>query len=652
MGAPSLRIPMSLNMDEFDKGLERGRTGARQASQFILKQFVEMNTALAGPAAAGGIAAMGSTALRLVPAFAAVAVAAKLVGDVITATKERLVEMVEVAEKSQSRGVSAEFFQSFVFGAKGAEEQVASFEAALTKAFQATKPVLNPDWQVWDQGLTKVNALEKAIRETRELFTTDQNFSGATSFLGAKDQDTKIRAVLDYMIQLKAIGQEVASLDVGEKMFGSNFIDNVRTGKTSIESIKRTLEEGSKLSFISNENAKNAKELNDRLDEAYFTLHDKFKPSVDDIAAISLKIKDIWTSIVEQIAAAAGEGAKFSGHDDAATFNALNTRFGNSSGDEFAGLNLSRRASAEGGSEAIPMPRRRPLDAPKPPKETEDNSRDQFEVAIDNVTKHIATLKADTAAMFENNAARQQYRAEFQALTAIMRDEGEVTQEQIDKYEKLRSTMSAQQALTAAGIVLTKEHAAAFLSASENIKQAATANDRARESLNRINSASQQLGSALSTAFADAVLEARSLNDVLSSLLKTLARAGINSLFASLFNAPTGGGLSPFASFLGLGSVGRNAEGTDNWSGGPTWVGEKGPEIVNLPRGAQVVPNAVAARNGGGTTFAPVTTIDARGMDPAAVGRLGQIMARHERALEQIAKSMQSSQRYSATGVS
>lgn len=54
--------------------------------------------------------------------------------------------------------------------------------------------------------------------------------------------------------------------------------------------------------------------------------------------------------------------------------------------------------------------------------------------------------------------------------------------------------------------------------------------------------------------------------------------------------------------------VGQNAEGTDSWRGGPTVVGEKGPEkvrvagissivgaagpqIVNLPPGAQVVPN-------------------------------------------------------------
>jgi hypothetical protein len=37
--------------------------------------------------------------------------------------------------------------------------------------------------------------------------------------------------------------------------------------------------------------------------------------------------------------------------------------------------------------------------------------------------------------------------------------------------------------------------------------------------------------------------------------------------------------------------TGANAGGTSFWRGGPTWVGEQGPEIVNLPRGSSVTPN-------------------------------------------------------------
>ncbi|QAT63017.1 phage tail tape measure protein [Acidilutibacter cellobiosedens] len=38
-------------------------------------------------------------------------------------------------------------------------------------------------------------------------------------------------------------------------------------------------------------------------------------------------------------------------------------------------------------------------------------------------------------------------------------------------------------------------------------------------------------------------------------------------------------------------NIGRNAQGTDYWRGGLTWVGERGPELVNLPRGSKVLSN-------------------------------------------------------------
>jgi TP901 family phage tail tape measure protein len=54
--------------------------------------------------------------------------------------------------------------------------------------------------------------------------------------------------------------------------------------------------------------------------------------------------------------------------------------------------------------------------------------------------------------------------------------------------------------------------------------------------------------------------------------------------------------------------TGHNAMGTNNWRGGLTWVGERGPELVNLPHGSQVIPNNRIANassensSGGGIT--------------------------------------------------
>lgn len=44
-------------------------------------------------------------------------------------------------------------------------------------------------------------------------------------------------------------------------------------------------------------------------------------------------------------------------------------------------------------------------------------------------------------------------------------------------------------------------------------------------------------------------------------------------------------------SYNALKGVGNNAGGTDDWRGGLTWVGEKGPELLNLPGGSQIIPN-------------------------------------------------------------
>lgn len=72
-------------------------------------------------------------------------------------------------------------------------------------------------------------------------------------------------------------------------------------------------------------------------------------------------------------------------------------------------------------------------------------------------------------------------------------------------------------------------------------------------------------------------------------------------------------------------SIPGNALGTNNWRGGASWVGENGPEIMNIPRGAQIIPNNKLGGGGGGSfTYAPV--IDARGASLAAMQELKAAM--------------------------
>ncbi|MBO7634648.1 MAG: hypothetical protein J6S72_09790, partial [Lachnospiraceae bacterium] len=58
-------------------------------------------------------------------------------------------------------------------------------------------------------------------------------------------------------------------------------------------------------------------------------------------------------------------------------------------------------------------------------------------------------------------------------------------------------------------------------------------------------------------------------------------------------------------------NVGRNAQGTDNWRGGTTWVGEEGPELVTLPKGSKITPANEAAAAGTTINYNYIT-IDAK----------------------------------------
>lgn len=70
---------------------------------------------------------------------------------------------------------------------------------------------------------------------------------------------------------------------------------------------------------------------------------------------------------------------------------------------------------------------------------------------------------------------------------------------------------------------------------------------------------------------------------------KVAAEIRINGLGGALAGlAAVGSRLDSIIAKNAKVKVGNNAKGTDNWRGGLTWVGERGPELINLPKGSQV----------------------------------------------------------------
>lgn len=129
------------------------------------------------------------------------------------------------------------------------------------------------------------------------------------------------------------------------------------------------------------------------------------------------------------------------------------------------------------------------------------------------------------------------------------------------------------------------------------------------------------LAGAMTNAVMGIVDGSRKAGEAVADLLRQLANLLMNQAFKMLFGALfPGGGIHPG----GLGYFPpppRFALGTNHAPGGLALVGERGPELINLPRGSQVIPNHELGQIGeaqGGNTVVTVT------LDPGLRGEILQ----------------------------
>lgn len=237
--------------------------------------------------------------------------------------------------------------------------------------------------------------------------------------------------------------------------------------------------------------------------------------------------------------------------------------------------------------------------------------RDRFERAADQIEKRTAALVAENNAIDQGTAARERAKIAAELLAvAEQTNKGEpVTDEQIARINQLA------EAYGRAALAIERSHSplATFARDSANLEK----------QLNQFAATSLD---GLTTALADVVTGTKTLKDAFTALAKSIIndlakiaiRQAITGPIAGALFGAFGGGASPFAGPVGqtavVGPLQRFASGTNNAPGGWAWVGENGPELMNVPRGSQVLPNDIAKTLGGPQfTFAPVTQIDASG---------------------------------------
>lgn len=178
-------------------------------------------------------------------------------------------------------------------------------------------------------------------------------------------------------------------------------------------------------------------------------------------------------------------------------------------------------------------------------------------------------------------------------------------------------------------------------------------------SMDEIRSASRDFLGTFISGLAHGESATKSLHKALSQLGEKLLQMGENSLIDALLgkSGQSGGGLlggllgkllgggfglGGGGTPLGMGGIGHNAQGTDNWRGGPSVVGEHGPEIVDMPRGARVTSNenirAMSKRSAPSVstsiTFGPSTIVVQGNADDRTIAQMKEEMARNNREME------------------
>lgn len=123
---------------------------------------------------------------------------------------------------------------------------------------------------------------------------------------------------------------------------------------------------------------------------------------------------------------------------------------------------------------------------------------------------------------------------------------------------------------------------------------------------------------AMLSAAATALLSAEDTKDAIRGIIKAFISQGIAAVISNTLKAagiagplaiPLAGAAGGLAAKLFDSAIPKFATGVQNFSGGMALVGERGPELVNLPAGSDVIPNHRIGNYGDGGEFVASTKL-------------------------------------------
>lgn len=318
-----------------------------------------------------------------------------------------------------------------------------------------------------------------------------------------------------------------------------------------------------------------------------------------------------------------------------------------------------------------------------PAKDTSD-AADAYDRAANSIEKLTAKTQAETDAQGLGASALAEYEAQAKLKTAADQAGITVTQKVLDQMQDLaQDAGEAADALAKAKVassisfgsqtaLLTPQDLAIATQLKaiygNDIPSAMASSEAASLKFNAtikdLGSLGQQVNSQFFVDFETQIrngatamqaLQTAGVN-ALGAIADKLTKMAADNLWSSAFGGSSGGSI---LSLFGLGStpsinangsisgaagptsvggaplVGQYAGGTDNAPGGLSLVGEHGPELLNIPKGGQVIPNDVLKGGNGGTvmvsTGSPITIQGSA--DQATLVLMQQMLAKRDAEL-------------------
>lgn len=592
-----LGVKLTADISAYEKAMARARDLAIRHSADIAGAFAGVSGKI--DASFGGLVnGPGMSALARLPglarnaaagfiAFEAVKFALNQVDQAAKAAQERLQALVAIGAKAQGAGVGTTFLQSWTQQAKELNTEAGKLEAMLTRAREASTV------RIGAGELAATSTMIDRLRQNVAAGNIDR--ASLDRFTGAADQEARIRVILDLIEQLRAKGAQLAAFDLGGQMFGPEFENQLRSGVDMVGKMRASLDGlnvagGARV--IPPEEVQRAAEINAQLERARDIFTNALRPIQEDMAA--------WQQ--QQLAGYADFATMTAGW--AAALSSVYEQFR-----QIGGI-INQIGNADVFKRAFEFAKEHGLANMEGVKELTDADRKPLAVTVKpsgiapkaDTSKPLPSLRVPKASSVgatptvDDDGVERLIRRLKEASEQL---EAEVTNFGKSTVEREKSTAIIKAEAQAREDVARGKRDSASLDDDERQRILATAEATGQlkdklQGLREGQEAWKEFGSTMSDAFKQAIVEGKSLSDVVSGLMKKLEGRAIDAVFASIFSPSSTGTGGSAGIFGGIGKLFGFADGGTVYGPG---TGRSDSILARLSAGEFVVNARSAGQN-------------------------------------------------------